>query len=690
MTANLAPLFTFVRRVRCSILLASLCLAPASAQQPAAPTVPRLVTFSGTLSEVGHVPGSRMAGITFALYKEQQGGAPLWIETQSVQLDAKGQYTVQLGSTKADGLPVELFTSGEARWLGITPEDLAEGPRILLLSVPYALKAADAETIGGLPASAFVLAAPVADPIRVENATSSSIPGATLPPLAGSGTVHFLPLWTPDGNTLGNSVLFQSGSGTTAKIGINTTTPSTTLDVKGSELIRGTLGLAALGAATATGGKNSQPLNFTASSFKAGGAAVNQNFQWKAEPAGNNTANPSGTLNLLFGSGATAPAETGLRIASNGILTFAPGQTFPGGSGTVTSVGMTAPASDFTVTGSPITTSGTLGLNWTVAPTSANTANAIVKRDGGGNITVSGLNASAISAIQSTDVGLSTAITGFELGTSKETFGVFGYVSSVLGAGVFGRGTSFSAMSSKYAPTDATGVWGDTGEGAGTAVYATADNGFSLFGINSSINYPTLQLYNDDLAGPLFVTSNGGGGYCLMSAAGNLQCSGSINGSAKNFRLDHPLDPANKYLNHSSIESSEMLNLYTGNVVLGADGSARVMVPSWFAALNRDFRYQLTAIGGFAPLYIAEELKDNHFAIAGGRAGMKVSWQVTAVRHDPYAEAHPLVVEEAKPANEVGHYQHPELYGQPREKGISFARHPARERAFSAVDPARR
>jgi hypothetical protein len=127
----------------------------------------------------------------------------------------------------------------------------------------------------------------------------------------------------------------------------------------------------------------------------------------------------------------------------------------------------------------------------------------------------------------------------------------------------------------------------------------------------------------------------------------------------KNFRIDHPLDPANKYLSHAAIESSEVLNMYTGNVVLDANGEAGVEFPEWFGAINADFRYQLTAIGAPGPnLYIAKKMKNNSFRIAGGNPGMDVSWQVTCLRQDAYMKAHPFVVETDKPANKRG--IHPE------------------------------
>ena len=144
----------------------------------------------------------------------------------------------------------------------------------------------------------------------------------------------------------------------------------------------------------------------------------------------------------------------------------------------------------------------------------------------------------------------------------------------------------------------------------------------------------------------------------------------------KSFRIDHPLDPENKYLYHSFVESSEMMNVYNGNVELGANGEAVVELPEWFEALNRDFRYQLTCIGGFAEVYIAEEIVGNRFKIAGGKPGLKVSWQVTGVRHDPWANVHRIEVEVDKPERERGTYLHPEAYGVPEELGVSYqARH---------------
>jgi hypothetical protein len=165
------------------------------------------------------------------------------------------------------------------------------------------------------------------------------------------------------------------------------------------------------------------------------------------------------------------------------------------------------------------------------------------------------------------------------------------------------------------------------------------------------------------------------------------------------FKIDHPLDPANKYLCHSFVESPDMKNVYDGVVVLDDKGEAEIELPNWFGALNKDFRYQLTAIGAPGPnLYIAEEISDtttttnygssssssdnnnSRFKIEGGTSGMKVSWQVTGIRKDAWANANPIEVEEDKPDKERGYYQHPDLYGQPEERGISYLLFPKDEK----------
>lgn len=151
------------RFVRIALCLVTCLLASTNfAQQPASSSVPNLIRYTGTLKDAQHVtlPPATPVGVTFAIYKQQDGGAPIWQETQNVTFDASGQYTVLLGTTTAAGLPDDLFSQQEQRWLGIQLQGEAEQPRFLMVSVPYAFKAHEAETLGGLPASAFLKAPP--------------------------------------------------------------------------------------------------------------------------------------------------------------------------------------------------------------------------------------------------------------------------------------------------------------------------------------------------------------------------------------------------------------------------------------------------------------------------------------------------------------------------------------------------
>ena len=130
--------------------------------------------------------------------------------------------------------------------------------------------------------------------------------------------------------------------------------------------------------------------------------------------------------------------------------------------------------------------------------------------------------------------------------------------------------------------------------------------------------------------------------------SGDLGVFGTLSAAAKFFRIDHPLDPEQRFLQHAAIESDRFLTLYSGNVVTDASGQAEVVLPDWFEALNRDFRYQLTVIGSFARAIIGEEIDNGRFLIRTDAPAVKVSWQVTAERRDAWAEANPLIVEPSR------------------------------------------
>jgi hypothetical protein len=227
------------------------------------------------------------------------------------------------------------------------------------------------------------------------------------------------------------------------------------------------------------------------------------------------------------------------------------------------------------------------------------------------------------------------------------------------------------------------GVKGQSDSGSG--VYGYSETDYGMYGAS----------YNS--YGVVAYSPYGASLYCFSSydytaiLNGKVKITGNLEKAGGSFKIDHPLDPSNKYLCHSFVESPDMKNVYDGVVVLDDNGEAEIELPDWFSALNKDFRYQLTAIGAPGPnLYIAEKISDtttsnknknnSRFRIAGGNSGMEVSWQVTGIRKDLWANANRIEVEEDKPDKERGYYLHPDLYSQPEEKGISHLLFPKDKR----------
>ena len=230
------------------------------------------------------------------------------------------------------------------------------------------------------------------------------------------------------------------------------------------------------------------------------------------------------------------------------------------------------------------------------------------------------------------------------------------------------KGSVFNGNILVASNDNGSGVYG-TAIGANTSgVYGTASgfNSAGVFGLSTT----SAAIWGRSTGGGVAFygenTGNGRAGYFL----GPVHVEGTLTKSAGSFQIDHPLDPANKFLSHSFIESPDMMNIYNGVATLDAQGQAVVKLPDYFEALNREFRYQLTCIGGFAQVYVAEEIAQNQFRIGGGTPGLKVSWQVTGIRQDAYAEANRIVVEEAKPPAEQGLYLYPAGFGAGDEKRL--------------------
>ena len=931
-----------------TIWFAACVIVPLAAAQNASELpVPSFVRYTGTLADNGRALTGEVE-VTFSLYNAQQGGAAVWMESQKVKADSTGRYSVILGAATFQGLPNQAFASGEARWLGVQVQGYDEQPRVMLLSVPYAMKAGDAETIGGLPPSAFMRAA--AGPSGSANGQQIQPNISSAAVISGSGSTGFVPLWSSS-TFLGTSTLFQTGSGSGTMTGINTTTPAATLDVGGSLIARGALQLPSLGTANAAQGYVSQPLLLQGSAYNsASGKATAPSFQWQTEPTGNNSSNPAGTLNLLYGNGSGSPGETGLNIAGNGLITFASGQSFPG-TGTITGVtagldllgggsngnvtlnidtskvvtGIT-PGTDligggtggvqtlgldtskvpelganniFTGTeqfsaigaGTNANTNGytplALGSNnsfgtWmTLANTSAggHTWNFLSagsgNAEGAGNLgitdftnkstiflegNVSTANVTASGAVSGLSVNSNTnynlggqavisanllsyneffgsatgntVMTGVNnfaagidalslntTGSQNTAFGEFSLVSNNSGAqntgagygtlsanttGNYNTASGFNALAVNTTGNLNTAFGMNALVSSATADFNTAVGGNSMFsnttgtnnagfgnaalystttgsgntgigygalnnnqtgsnntalGINAGplpINYTNLAnttaigalaavttsnslvlgsiknvnnatadtnvgigttaplfpltVVGNSTFSPVLVTtansfgtwlqlgntSTGGHTWNILSAGsgnaegvgnlgitdltgkstiwleGNVHVSGNLVKGGGSFQIDDPLDPAHKYLSLSFVVSPVMMNVYNGNVTTDRHGVAVVRLPAYFEALNRDFRYQLTVIGQFAQAIVAREINDNHFTIRTNHPGVKVSWQVTGIRQDAYANAYRIPNEEEKPQSEQGRYLNPELFGASAEMRIGM------------------
>jgi hypothetical protein len=203
------------------------------------------------------------------------------------------------------------------------------------------------------------------------------------------------------------------------------------------------------------------------------------------------------------------------------------------------------------------------------------------------------------------------------------------------------------------------------GNGRGYGVYGRS-NAWHAYGVyGSAFGYSPSTTYG------IYGVSTAGGGWAGYFS-GNVNVTGTLTKGGGTFKIDHPLDPTNKYLSHSFVESPDMMNIYNGNITLDAQGEGIVQLPAWFESLNKEFRYQLTCIGGYAPVYIDQEISNNTFRIAGGTPHLKVSWQVTGVRKDAFANAHRVEVEQEKSKDERGKYLYPLEHGMPASMGIDY------------------
>jgi hypothetical protein len=349
-------------------------------------------------------------------------------------------------------------------------------------------------------------------------------------------------------------------------------------------------------------------------------------------------------------------------------------------------IGTTAPTSLLTIRGMVETTLGGYKFpDGTVQTTSAAGAlftvahDATLKGSGtaasplGVNVPLQLTGTAIFGIIQLTNTGASPALVARSLGTFGDA-AIEAYAEdaeailaeSLMRPGVLGRSIGDSNGYSSFAYVGVEGVGADRNAASGGAgMMALGGQG------GGAGNTGGIGLHAKAGEGSNGATKGRAGLF-----EGDVEITGKlmVTSGIKMFHIDHPLDPENKYLNHAAIESSEVLNIYSGNIITDNNGDAVVTLPAWFEALNKDFRYQLTVFGTFAQAIVAEKIKGNRFAIKTNASQVEVSWQVTGVRSDPGTRKFNFDVEEEKPQRHRGYFLNPDAYNQPAEKSIQSAR----------------
>jgi hypothetical protein len=629
--------------------------------------------------------------VVFRIYAAKEGGEPLWSETQRVAVGPDGRFDALLGAASEAGLPESLFAGGQARWVGIGVERAEEQTRVLLSSVPYAMKAADAESIGGRALSDLVTQEQLA--ATASNLAAQAAPQASPDSAAitGAGTAGALALWSSS-SALGSSGVTQTGSASTGnlRLGVNTAAPAATLDVNGAAEVRGNLLLPAIATATASKGDASQMVALSASSFNSQSSqAVNQTFAWQAVPISNDTTAPSGTLEFEYGLGAATPATTGLSISPKGLITFASGQKFPGvgtGNGTITGVTTTSP-----LTGGGTSGAVTIGLDTSALAKDLNGQYAQVNQANtftqvqtiqAGNAIVNSLSVSNPGGTAILGSGYGAGVealgegSGYGVYTTADT-GLALYASSAAGAGILGKSTQTAVEGDSNAHTlgqasvygnssgNQPGVMGRFNGSSNTfkqnwaslgnvaaGVFADSAVGYGL--MSFSDNFEAAEFYNTSSGPTIWVQNYGTGGtglneaqtvpvlvaegrtgQCGIDSAGDVGCTGALKSIV-------PVDGGTRQVETYAVHSAENWFEDAGSSRL-AGGVAVVAIDREFAETISDqaeYHVFLTPRGDCKGLYVTNETPDSFevHELGGGTSAIEFDYRIMAKRKGHEAE----------------------------------------------------
>ena len=632
--------------------------------------IPHTLSYQGILADSSGAPKPDGAyNFTFRLYNVSSGGSALWSETQSAQVK-HGLFSAILGSVNP--IP-DSVRFDQQYWLGVqVASDPELSPRMQLTSVGSSMNSLRADVAQSVP-DGSITSGKIADgqvvksinnlhdnlTMRGANGASVTTNGDTITVTASGGggggigtiqnTDNALSITNPGGPT--TTINLHSPFNINSNVGIGTTTPNHRLRIAGGPAwtSNGWLGELEFENAAAMG--------------------------WHANAAGNRFGIGQSVGGLYFFNTTSDPGTAG--SPANYLMTITDNANV--GIGTIT------PSSKLEIAaqdGLAIT-----GYNpfLTLRDTNAGNARGVIQGVNGGlnlfaNSYLVGSNPAAFVRLDDNGhvgIGLVPTPTSGKLdvnggggtgasigihGSSNDNYGVYG--TSNTSFGVFGESGSSPGVRARTYDPSSYALFAD---------YSTSSTNFcGLSSGNYAIYANGPSHFNGSLTAGFFAIGQSG---VYNYVNGSLHVSNDFEASgSKNFRIDHPLDPANKSLTHACIESNERLLMYSGTVITDGNGDATIELPSYFEALNINYRYQLTVVGDeFAQARVSRKINNNQFSIKTDKPNIEICWEVTGDRNDAYSKAHPLVVEEAKKPEERGKYYQPELFSQPKEKAIGIS-----------------
>jgi hypothetical protein len=632
--------------------------------------IPKQIDYQGVLkTSAGTIVPDGNYQLTFKIYNDPTGGTPLWSEAQTVAV-ANGIFSAHLGSIT----PITTVPFNRIHFLGITiGADPELSPRTLLTPSPYSFMAINVmdntvvKSLNSLKddvnlvAGSNITITPSGNNLTISAAgggggTVTQVntgAGLTGGPITTTGTISV----ANDGIT---TAMLQNNCVTSAKIVDGTITATdigSSQVVKSLNSIKDNVNLVAGSNITIT--PSGQNITIASTAGGVGGSGTT-NYLPKftgSTTLGNSVISQDASGNITFGTNGSAGE---LRIPATDNV-YEGGQIFWNGAGSYDDWYQDVYLNEMRIR----TNSSNDDLVLIINNGSGKAGLGVEGNSGFGTITPSyPLHINANNSTAST-YSVNTA-------TGIYSAGVYGEAKQLdyYGVGGFFIGGWYGVYGSVI-PSGSNFYYGVKGEVTG----GTSPAG-SRYGV-----YGTASGTGTGLRYGVYGTASGGTTNYAGYFAGNVNVTGTLSKGGGSFKIDHPLDPANKYLYHSFVESPDMKNIYDGTVTTDASGNATVTLPDWFEALNKDFRYQLTVIGDFAQAIIAQEIQGNQFAIRTDKPNVKVSWQVTGIRKDAFAEKNRIPVEELKQGDDAGKYIHPDAFGLPETMGIDYEKNnPDKER----------